>query len=97
MLVCGLLLQTGTDYGPYLANVPSPLSTSSLVDACTEKLVDDWNRMRCNVSWHATAAVLYALCQTHSLGCSRINDIPMHQLAIPNALQSCWSLSLHPL
>lgn len=39
---------TGTDYGPYLANVPSPLSTSSLVDACTEKLVDDWNRMRCN-------------------------------------------------
>ncbi|KAK9790551.1 hypothetical protein WJX73_001418 [Symbiochloris irregularis] len=39
---------TGTDYGPYLSNVPSPLSTTTLIEACTEKLVDDWHRMRCN-------------------------------------------------
>ena len=41
--------QTGTDYGPYLANEPSPLHTTTIVDRCTEKLVDDWNKMRTNV------------------------------------------------
>jgi len=41
--------QTGTDYGPYLANEPSPLHTTTIVDRCTEKLVDDWNKMRANV------------------------------------------------
>ncbi len=43
------VLQTGTDYGPYLANEPSPLHTTTIVDRCTEKLVDDWNKMRANV------------------------------------------------
>ena len=45
------ILQTGTDYGPYLANEPSPLHTTTIVDRCTEKLVDDWNKMRTNVSF----------------------------------------------
>ncbi|KAK9915834.1 hypothetical protein WJX75_004854 [Coccomyxa subellipsoidea] len=39
---------TATDYGPYLANEPSPLHTTTIVDRCTEKLVDDWNKMRTN-------------------------------------------------
>jgi V-type H+-transporting ATPase subunit d len=39
---------TGTDYGPYLANEASPLHTTTVVDRCTEKLVDDWNHMRAN-------------------------------------------------
>ena len=43
-------LQTSTDYGPYLANEPSPLHTTTVVDRCTEKLVDDWNKLRVNVS-----------------------------------------------
>eukprot|EP01023_Acetabularia_acetabulum_P065501 TRINITY_DN8684_c0_g1_i1.p2 TRINITY_DN8684_c0_g1~~TRINITY_DN8684_c0_g1_i1.p2 ORF type:complete len:353 (-),score=70.76 TRINITY_DN8684_c0_g1_i1:473-1531(-) len=38
----------GTDYGPYLANEPSPLQTSTIVDKCTMKLVDNWNHMRAN-------------------------------------------------
>ena len=42
-------LQTGTDYGPYLANEASPLFTATIVERCTEKLVDDWNKMRANV------------------------------------------------
>ena len=42
-------MQTGTDYGPYLANEPSPLHTTTIVDRCTEKLVDDWNKMRAHV------------------------------------------------
>lgn len=42
-------LQTATDYGPYLANEASPLYTSTIVDKCTQKLVDDWNAMRCQV------------------------------------------------
>ncbi len=46
----GLLMQTSTDYGPYLANEPTPLHTTTIVDRCTEKLVDDWNKMRTNVS-----------------------------------------------
>ena len=43
------MVQTGTDYGPYLANEPSPLHTTTIVDRCTEKLMDDWNKMRTNV------------------------------------------------
>lgn len=42
--------QTGTDYGPFLANEPSPMHTTSLVDACTRKLVADWRYLRENVS-----------------------------------------------
>ncbi|KAF5841910.1 vacuolar H+ ATPase V0 sector, subunit D [Dunaliella salina] len=38
---------TASDYGPYLANEPSPLHTTTIVEKCTQKLVDDWNKMRC--------------------------------------------------
>ena len=48
-LILVLCMQTATDYGPYLANEPSPLHTTTIVDRCTEKLVDDWNKMRTNV------------------------------------------------
>jgi hypothetical protein len=41
--------QTATDYGSYLANEASPLYTSTIVDRCTQKLVEDWNAMRCQV------------------------------------------------
>jgi len=43
-------LQTASDYGPYIANEPSPLLTTTIVDKCTQKLVDDWNKMRCQVN-----------------------------------------------
>lgn len=42
-------MQSGSDYGPYLANEASPLHTTTIVERCTEKLVDDWHRMRANV------------------------------------------------
>lgn len=42
-------LQTGTDYGPFLANEPSPMHTTTLVDCCTRKLVADWRYLRENV------------------------------------------------
>lgn len=42
-------LQTATDFGSYLANEASPLYTSTIVDRCTQKLVDDWTAMRCQV------------------------------------------------
>lgn len=38
---------TASDYGPYIANEPSPLHTATIVEKCTQKLVDDWNYMRC--------------------------------------------------
>lgn len=41
--------QAATDYGSYLANEASPLHTTTLVDRCTQRLVDDWNYLRCNV------------------------------------------------
>jgi hypothetical protein len=44
------LLQTGTDYGPFLANAASPMHTTTLVDCCTRKLVADWRYLRENVS-----------------------------------------------
>ena len=45
---CGAL-QTATDYGPYIQNLPSPLHTTSIVEACTQLLVDQWHYLRANV------------------------------------------------
>lgn len=42
-------MQTGTDYGAYLANEASPLYTTTIVERCTQKLVNDWNYMRTQV------------------------------------------------
>ncbi|KAL3692335.1 hypothetical protein R1sor_005986 [Riccia sorocarpa] len=36
---------SATDYGPYLANEPSPLRTATLVERCTQKLVEDYSFM----------------------------------------------------
>lgn len=41
-------MQTGTDYGPYIANEAPPLHTSAIVDCCTRRLADAWHDMRCN-------------------------------------------------
>lgn len=57
-------LQSGSDYGPYLANEASPLHTTTIVERCTEKLVDDWNRMRANVShcqWSSSLAAHHTM------------------------------------
>lgn len=45
--LCGA--QAATDYGSYLSNEASPLHTTTLVERCTQKLVDDWNYLRNNV------------------------------------------------
>ncbi|KAH9607301.1 hypothetical protein KSS87_015324 [Heliosperma pusillum] len=36
---------SATDYGPYLQNEPSPLHTTTLVEKCTLKLVDEYKHM----------------------------------------------------
>lgn len=41
---------SATDYGAFLANEASPLYTSTIVERCTQKLVADWNYMRCQAS-----------------------------------------------
>ena len=45
-LIC---VQSATDYGPYVQNLPSPLHTTTLVEACTQLLVDQWLYLRANV------------------------------------------------
>lgn len=42
-------VQSATDYGPYVQNLPSPLHTTTLVEACTQLLVDQWLYLRANV------------------------------------------------
>lgn len=42
------VVQTGTDYGPYLINEAPPLHTTAIVDACTRRLADVWSTMRAN-------------------------------------------------
>ena len=42
-------MQTSSDYGAYLANEASPLVTTTIVEKCTQKLVEDWNKMRAQV------------------------------------------------
>lgn len=38
--------QGSTDYGAFLQNEPSPLQPSTIVEKCTQKLVDEWNHLR---------------------------------------------------
>ncbi|KAG0538232.1 hypothetical protein BDA96_03G217500 [Sorghum bicolor] len=40
---------TATEYGPYLQNEPSPLHTTTIVEKCTLKLVDEYKHMIDNV------------------------------------------------
>jgi V-type H+-transporting ATPase subunit d len=37
---------SATEYGNFLANVPSPISTSTISEKATEKLVDEFNYLR---------------------------------------------------
>ncbi|PNH09530.1 putative V-type proton ATPase subunit d [Tetrabaena socialis] len=37
---------TSSDYGSYLANEASPIYTATIVEKCTQKMVNDWNYMR---------------------------------------------------
>ena len=39
-----------TDYGNFLQNEPSPLQTLTISEKCTEKLVEEFNYLRCNAS-----------------------------------------------
>lgn len=44
------LYLSGTDYGPHVADVASPLHTSTLLEACTRRLVAAWQQLRENAS-----------------------------------------------
>ncbi|GAA5830431.1 hypothetical protein JCM3766R1_002716 [Sporobolomyces carnicolor] len=41
---------TATDYGNFLANEPSPISTSTIAEKATARLVDEFNYVRSNAS-----------------------------------------------
>ncbi|GAA5964209.1 hypothetical protein JCM3765_002771 [Sporobolomyces pararoseus] len=41
---------TATDYGNFLANEPSPISTSTIAEKATARLVDEFNYIRSNAS-----------------------------------------------
>ncbi|GAA5970006.1 hypothetical protein JCM21900_003957 [Sporobolomyces salmonicolor] len=41
---------TATDYGNFLANEPSPISTSTIAEKATQRLVDEFNYIRSNAS-----------------------------------------------
>jgi hypothetical protein len=72
-------VQTGTDYGTYLANEASPLYTSTIVDRCTQKLVEDWNAMRCQVS---AVLQLYSACVKWALWLGRPDSTPPSGLTV---------------
>ncbi|XP_009629856.1 V-type proton ATPase subunit d2 [Nicotiana tabacum] len=41
---------SATEYGPFLQNEPSPLHTTTIVEKCTLKLVDEFNHMLCQAT-----------------------------------------------
>ncbi|CAN6896920.1 unnamed protein product, partial [Brassica oleracea] len=41
---------SATKYGSYLQNEPSPLHTTTIVEKCTLKLVDDYKHMLCRAT-----------------------------------------------
>ena len=85
-----LLLQTGTDYGPYLANEPSPLHTTTIVDRCTEKLVDDWNKMRANVRLPAPCSTAMGCCPSSSAGGPGLQRSPDKVVQGASSVRADW-------
>ena len=68
------MAQSGSDYGPYLANEASPLHTTTIVERCTEKLVDDWHRMRANVSFVSLTATHVTLLMLQTISTVDVAD-----------------------
>lgn len=53
---------SATDYGNFLANEPSPISTSTIADKATAKLVDEFNYLRSNSVQPLTKFLDYMTC-----------------------------------
>jgi hypothetical protein len=51
-----------TDYGNFLQNEPSPLQTLTISERCTEKLVEEFNYLRCNASAELAKFLDYITC-----------------------------------
>ncbi len=51
-----------TDYGNFLQNEPSPLQTLTISERCTEKLVEEFNYLRCNSSAELAKFLDYITC-----------------------------------
>ena len=54
IVICALLdarlhLQQ-TDYGDFLSNEPSPLAVTTVAEKCTERLVEEFEHLRCQAS-----------------------------------------------
>lgn len=89
-LLC-VCVQTATDYGSYLANEASPLYTSTIVDRCTQKLVDDWNAMRCQVRLDKTVnPVGVADCVITSIKLSCVFETGLSKQGLPGFRQAAF-------
>ena len=58
---------SSTDYGSFLQNEPSPVSTSTLAQKCTEKLVHEFNFLRDQAVQPLATFLEYVTCALVSL------------------------------
>lgn len=88
------LYLTGTDYGPYFANEPSPLHTTTIVDCCTRKLVDDWRYLRVNAAEPLGTFLDYCTCGHMIDNVVLIVTGTLHERDVQELLEKCHPLGM---
>jgi V-type H+-transporting ATPase subunit d len=53
---------SGTDFGPFFQNEPSPLATSTIAARCTEKLIQDFEYLRASAAQPLAKFLDYITC-----------------------------------
>eukprot|EP00475_Leptophrys_vorax_P037059 TRINITY_DN63386_c0_g1_i1.p1 TRINITY_DN63386_c0_g1~~TRINITY_DN63386_c0_g1_i1.p1 ORF type:complete len:352 (-),score=33.85 TRINITY_DN63386_c0_g1_i1:252-1307(-) len=85
---------TGTDYGSFLQNEPSPLHTTTIVEKCTSKLVDEFNHMRCQAT-EPLASFLDYITYGHMIdNVVLIVSGALHERDVHELLEKCHPLGM---
>ncbi|KAJ0977927.1 hypothetical protein J5N97_013401 [Dioscorea zingiberensis] len=88
------MLLSSTDYGPFLQNEPSPLHTTTLVEKCTLKLVDDYKHMLCQATEPLSIFLEYIMYGHMIDNVVLIVTGTLHERDVQELLEKCHPLSV---
>lgn len=83
-----------TDYGNFLQNEPSPLQVSTIVEKCTQKLVEEFRHMRCQASEPLATFLDYLTYGYMIDNVVLIVTGTLHERDVQDLLQNCHPLGM---
>ncbi|CAL5396045.1 unnamed protein product [Camellia sinensis] len=85
---------SATEYGPYLQNEPSPLHTTTIVEKCTLKLVDEYKHMLCQATEPLSTFLEYIICGHMIDNVVLIVTGTFHERDVQELLEKCHPLGM---